>query len=324
MVEEIFRGIFRMEIPIPKSPLKATNAYVIKGDKRNLLIDTGQNCPEALTAIRAGLAELSIDMTNTDIFLTHLHADHSGLVPFLKMESSALYASAPDAEIINKFLIEESPMDYLFRAACSNGFSQEEAMKAIKRHPANDRGLREPLQFSLITDGASLTAGDYQLTCILTPGHTKGHICLYESDRKILFAGDHILGDISPNITCWDDCNPLEDFLASLKKIAKLSIDFVLPGHRRLFTDCRGRIDELEEHHRLRAEEAFEILAIGPLTGYQVAERMTWDMVYRSWGEVAAAQKFFATGEALSHLRFLEKQGRVKQRLAGGQYLYYR
>lgn len=324
LVDEIAKGIYRMEIPIPNSPLKATNSYIIKGEKRNLLIDTGQNRSESLEAMQSGLTALSIDMAKTDIFLTHLHADHSGLVPSLKTETSLLYATVPDAEIINKLLTAESPMEYLYKAACRNGFSQEEAMKAIQRHPANDRGRRDPLAFSYITEGSVFTIGDYPLTCIATPGHTKGHICLYEANRRILFAGDHILGDISPNITCWDDGNPLEDFLTSLKKIARISVELVLPGHRRVFTDCRGRIDELQDHHQRRAAEAFDILAEGPLTGYQVAARMTWDMVYRSWEEVAPAQKFFATGEALSHLRYLENQGRIQHRLENEKYIYFR
>jgi len=68
LAEQIFPAIFRIEAPIPHSPLKATNAYVIKGEKRNLLVDTGQNRPESLAALQAGLAELSIDMAATDIF----------------------------------------------------------------------------------------------------------------------------------------------------------------------------------------------------------------------------------------------------------------
>jgi len=323
LVEEVFPGIYRLEIPIPKSPLKATNAYVIKGN-RNLLIDTGQNCREALTAIQSGLAELSVDMAKTDIFLTHLHADHSGLVPALKTETSLVYASAPDAEIINTLLTAESPMDYLVIAAGRNGFSPAEALQAIERHPAKARSSRTPLQFSFITGGSAIVFGDYKFTCIATPGHTRGHICLYEPNCNIIFAGDHILGDISPNITCWDDGNPLEDFLNSLEKITKLSVSLVLPGHRRVIADCLGRIKELVEHHRHRAGEAFDSLEQGPLNGYQVAERMTWDMVYRTWDEVAPVQKFFATGEALSHLRYLENQGRIRRELVGEQYIYFR
>jgi len=101
----------------------------------------------------------------------------------------------------------------------------------------------------------------------------------------------------------------LADFLASLQLIEELTVDTVLPGHRRIFHDCRGRIKELKEHHRRRAEEALVILADGPMSGYQVAARMTWDMVFRSWEEVAPTQKYFATGEALSHIHFWRSRG---------------
>ena len=323
MAEEILPGIFRMEIPIPRSPLKATNAYVIKGANRNLLVDTGQNCRPALEALREGLAELSIDMRETDIFLTHMHADHCGLLPLVKADESVLFASETDAEFINNQLTAASPLDFLIDAACRNGFVPSEAKRAIERHPGNDPGEKTPLKFSFVTEGRVISVGGYNLHCIETPGHTKGHVCLYEPERKILFSGDHILGDISPNITWYRDTgNPLGDFLQSLKKIAAMSVDMVMPGHRRLFADCPGRIIELEEHHRRRLAEAYAILAAGPLNGYQVAAGMTWDMVYNSWDEVAPVQKFFATGEALSHLRQLECEGLV-QRFYEGEHIVF-
>ena len=325
MTEEVLPGIFRMEIPIPRSPLKATNSYVIKGAERNLLVDTGQNCQSALSALQKGLSELDVDMNKTDIFLTHMHADHWGVAPFIKTDSSVIYASETDAAIINNHLITASPLDFLFTAACRNGFLPSEAKKAIERHPGNDLGEKEPLKFSFSSEGSVFSIGGYNLHCIETPGHTDGHLCLYEPEQKILFSGDHILGDITPNITWYREIgNPLGEFLKSLKKIADLSVDRVLPGHRRLFADCSGRIDELKEHHRHRLEEAYAVLAAGPLSGYQVAALMTWDMVYSSWDEVAPAQKFFATGEALSHLRQLECDGLIQRFCEGDQILFRR
>lgn len=311
MIEQILPDIFRLEVPIPNSPLKATNAYLIRGDDRNLLVDTGINNEKSLAFICSGLAELAIDLSKTDFFITHMHADHSGLISALKTDTSILYATAIDAKSINNFLMAADPFEKIYIAACRNGLSHEDVVMAINRHPANAVSSKEPLDFTMIAEGAILTVGDYRFTCIETPGHTKGHVCLYEPNRKILLSGDHILGDISPNITHWGEGNPLGDFLASLKKIALLPVDVVLPGHRRIFTDCRTRISELLEHHRQRADEAFAILGDGPKTGYQVAASMTWDMVYNSWEDIAAAQKFFATGEALSHLRYLECKGLI-------------
>jgi len=313
VVEEVYPAVYRMEIPIPRSPLKATNAYVIKGEERTLLIDSGQNCAEALTAIQAGLAELQVDLNNTDIFVTHMHADHSGLLPFLKTETTCVFASKADAAVINHMFTDENPMEPLRVAACQNGFAPDEAIAAIKRHPGNDIGSKAGLEFNFVADGDIIAAGPYKFRCIATPGHTQGHICLYEPDRKLLISGDHILGDISPNITYyWGEHNPLQQFLNSLRLIEQLDVAQVLPGHRRMFNDCQGRIKELYEHHQHRLSEAYSILQSEPMTGYQVASYMTWDMVFRTWDEVAPVQKFFATGEALAHLQFLVAQDKVK------------
>lgn len=323
MVEEVYPSIFRMQIPIPRSPLKATNAYVIKGTERTLLIDSGQNCVEALTAIQAGLAELQVDVAQTDVFVTHMHADHSGLLPFLRQDGTRFFAAAADAAVINHMFTEADPMEPLRVAACENGFSPEEAIAAIRRHPGNDIGSKAGLQFETVVDGDVFAAGPFQFRCIATPGHTQGHICLYEADHKLLISGDHILGDISPNITYyWGEQNPLQQFCDSLRLIEGLEVKKVLPGHRRLFDDCHGRIGELFTHHRHRLDEAYAIVKNAPMTGYQVASFMTWDMVYRTWDEVAPVQKFFATGEALAHLRFLMAEGKVSCEKRGNVYLY--
>jgi glyoxylase-like metal-dependent hydrolase (beta-lactamase superfamily II) len=135
---------------------------------------------------------------------------------------------------------------------------------------------------------------------------------LYEPDKKILVAGDHILIDITPNIQCWsDDQNPLQDYLASLDKVNDMEIDLVLPGHRRLITDHKKRIAELKEQHERRLREVLSILGGDPRTAFEVASRMTWDLDCDSWEEFPRAQKWFATGEAIAHLRYLEKQGSI-------------
>ncbi len=323
LAELVIPGLYRLEIPIPKNPLKATNCYIIKGTERSLVIDTGLRIPEALQALRTGLEELQVDLSLTDIFITHMHSDHSGLIPDIKAPSSVVYASAADAAIINQFATVKSGWDNLFNAACRNGFSSEEARQAIERHPGYKGSLAKTIDFTIVKDGDVITIDDFHLTCIETPGHSPGQVCLYEPNKKLLFSGDHILGDISPNIThWWDTGNPLGSFLDSLNKIEPLAIKLVLPGHRRVFTDCQGRITELKQHHQHRLDEAFTILSAGPLTAYQVAGHMTWDMSYRSWDQFPPPQKFFATGEARAHLRHLEVQGLICQEIIDGVNYY--
>ncbi|MDU4961892.1 MAG: hypothetical protein E6X17_14655 [Sporomusaceae bacterium] len=51
MVDEVAERIYRIEVPLPKNPLKYVNAYWINGGERCLLIDTGLDRPECLAAL---------------------------------------------------------------------------------------------------------------------------------------------------------------------------------------------------------------------------------------------------------------------------------
>ena len=91
MCEEILPELFRIKIPLPESPLKYLNSYVIRDSKRNLIIDTGLNRKECLDAMMGGLKKLGVELTQSDIFITHLHADHFGLVAKLATDSSEIF-----------------------------------------------------------------------------------------------------------------------------------------------------------------------------------------------------------------------------------------
>ncbi|TEB10479.1 hypothetical protein Psfp_04164 [Pelotomaculum sp. FP] len=52
MIEVMFPNFYRLEVPLPKTPLKYLNSYLIKGQGRNLLIDTGLN--EVLHILKNG------------------------------------------------------------------------------------------------------------------------------------------------------------------------------------------------------------------------------------------------------------------------------
>ncbi|MDQ1330221.1 MAG: hypothetical protein QG578_484 [Thermodesulfobacteriota bacterium] len=305
MTEEILPGLHRIKIPLPESPLKYLNSYVIKADGRNLIIDTGFNRNECLEAMNNGLREIKVDLADCDFFITHLHADHFGLIARLVTKKSKIYFSRPDKEIIESWEGFEPMIEY----AGKNGFPENELRAALHQHPGYKYGSDWTPDMSVLEDGETITYGNYCFECVETPGHTLGHICLYEAAKKILIAGDHILSDITPNIQCWSDKdNPLEKYLLSLDKARKLDVGLVLPGHRRLFNDHRARIDELKQHHEKRAEEIIDILEKGPGSAFEVASFMTWDIRCDSWNDFPVAQKWFATGEAISHLRFLEEK----------------
>lgn len=310
MIEEIRSGFYRIKIPLPDSPLKYLNSYVIRSGKRNLIVDTGLNHKECLQAMNAGLNQLNIELAKTDFFITHLHADHFGLIGKLKTESSKIYFNRPETELIESWMGWDPMLDY----AAKNGFPEEELRAALESHPGHKFASNWVPEFNILKDGDAMQIGEYRFRCVFTPGHSMGHMCLYEPKHKILIAGDHILIDITPNIQCWSDLeNPLRDYLKSLDKVFELDIKLTLPGHRRIIKDHKTRIAELKEHHHQRLDEIVTILKNEPQNAFQVASKMTWDISAKSWHEFPRAQKWFATGEALAHLRYLEVKGTISR-----------
>jgi glyoxylase-like metal-dependent hydrolase (beta-lactamase superfamily II) len=321
MIEQIQEDLWRIEVPLPGNPLKSINAYYVKGEPRSLLIDTGLDRKVCLDAIRSGLDAVGADPDKTDFFITHMHADHSALVPKLARESSRVYFNGPDAEVFK----EIGHWEVILRYAGRNGFPEDELRAALQNHPGYKHGATKIPDLTLLEDGDRIEVGNYRFTCVQTPGHTRGHMCLFEPEKRILLSGDHILIDITPNIQCWrEEMNPLDDYLASLDKVYALEVDLVLPGHRRLFRNCRERIDELKAHHERRADEALGVLGEGSRDAYQVASQMTWDLDYASWEHFPVAQKWFATGEAIAHLMYLEGKGEVSRNLEANNVTFSR
>ncbi|RJR26107.1 MAG: MBL fold metallo-hydrolase [Desulfobacteraceae bacterium] len=319
MIEEVIDNIYRIEIPLPGNPLKSVNSYVIKDTSRNLIIDTGLNRKECLEAMLEGLETLGVRLEESDFFVTHMHADHFALAGRLAPESSRIYFSKGDAGRAGRADLWERMGEY----AGLNGFSEETLEKALHAHPGYRYGWKQQRDLTLVDEGDLVSIADYNLLCVCTPGHTPGHMCLYDQSKKILFSGDHILEDITPTIQCWaDDMHPLREYLASLDKVYSMEVELVLPGHRRIFNDLKKRISELKAHHTGRALEAMQALKHGPLNAYQTASRMSWDIDCPTWELFPPSQKWFATGEAIAHLRFLEEEGKVERHMAGGKIFY--
>jgi glyoxylase-like metal-dependent hydrolase (beta-lactamase superfamily II) len=287
MCEEILPNLFRIKIPLPESPLKYLNSYIIRDDERNLIIDTGLNRKECLDAMLSGLKKLGVELTQSDIFITHLHADHFGLVAKLVSDSSNILFSRPEKELLESW----EGFDTMVGYAANNGFPENQLKAAMDKHPGNKYGTDWIPELKVLEDGDTINVGDYHFKCVATPGHTMGHICLYEPAQKVLIAGDHILIDITPNIQCWSDTqNPLKHYLESLDKVSKLDINLVLPGHRRLIEDHHARINELKEHHKNRLNEVLDILSAPDQHAFQIASQMSWDLVAKSWDHFPVAQ----------------------------------
>jgi len=271
------------------------------------------NLEECITVLDSGLQKLNVDLKKTDFFITHLHHDHMGLVSTLATEKSRIYFNRPETAIMTG-LASNVRWVNLLNFYIANGFPEEELRRSMANNPGYLYGPKRPTPFTVLSDGDRLEIGDYRFLCIETPGHSPGHTCLYEKDKKILFSGDHILFDITPNITYWPELdNPLKQYLQSLDRVYPIDVSLVLPGHRNRQNNHRTRIKELHEHHAIRLKEATAALEDGDKTAYDVAPHITWQIVYKTWEQFPAVQKYFAVGETIAHLEYLVAENKVKK-----------
>ena len=132
-----------------------------------------------------------------------------------------------------------------------------------------------------------------------------------------MFTGDHVLFDITPNITAWIQMkDALGTYLDSLRKIDAYDVRLALPGHRKT-GDFHQRIAQLLEHHHRRLDEALSVVKAHPgRPAYDIAGHMTWKIRANSWQDFPVAQKWFAVGECMSHLDYLTAICALKQVLS--------
>lgn len=164
-------------------------------------------------------------------------------------------------------------------------------------------------------DGNTFDYGGYHFQALDTPGHTPGQMVLWEATHGILLLGDHVLFDITPNITAWPGYdNPLGGYLRSLERVRALPVKLPLPAHRTVQKGFIQRVDEIMAHHQRRCQEALTVLAREPgLNAYELTAQMTWQIRCKGWDDFPVPQKWFAVGEAVAHLEYLMDLGKVRR-----------
>lgn len=321
---EIRPGIYWIEVPLPNTPLRCTNSYFIPGKDRDLLIDTGFNHPQCLEAMTVALEGLGVDMARVDLFATHMHSDHTGLMGSLAQKGARLFMSGEDGRIAASGR-EAAFSDELKRFFVLTGLRDGGHVSSVDQHPGYDYAPPALDGIIHLEDGDKFSAGDSTFRCVLTKGHTRGHLCLFDPERRFLFSGDHILGTITPNITVTAfDRDALEEFLLSLDIVDRLDPAVVFPGHRGIVTEVRVRTEELRRHHARRLDEVMRIVGDRRLSTVDVAGEMRWSLTIRDWRDYPPAQKMFSAGEALAHLHHLVRRGRLALEWEEGSVAYFR
>jgi glyoxylase-like metal-dependent hydrolase (beta-lactamase superfamily II) len=167
-----------------------------------------------------------------------------------------------------------------------------------------------------LTDGGVLRFSNRTLEIFHRPGHSPSDTILWDGDREILIAGDHLLAHISSNplvsrplTGVGRDASQrpqaLLQYMDSMRSTSELPARLVLPGHGDPILDHAELIDERLRMHRRRAARIHQILDAQPLSAYEIALRM--------WGNVAVTQAYLTLSEVLGHLDLLVEGGQATE-----------
>lgn len=308
-------GIHRLMLPTPFL-VGRVNCWLIE-DEPLTLIDTGPNSGKALDELERALAEHGHTIEDLGlIVITHQHMDHLGLLEILARRSgaqiAALHLLAP----------------YLKRFSASASADDEFAQGVMQRHGVPDE-IRSALS-SVATafrafgssgdvtrplrDGEEIALRDRALRVLHRPGHSPSDTLLWDQDRQILLAGDHLLDHISSNplvsrplSAAQHDRRPhaLLDYISSLRATRELPAEIVLSGHGDPVVDHVALIDQRLRNHDRRAEKILGMMGEDSHTAYELALQM--------WGNVAVTQAYLTLSEMLGHLDLLAENGQVRE-----------
>jgi len=305
---EVIPGIHWIKSPISleKSTLAHINTYLIRGDKGYLLVDAGWNTDASFATLHNYLVKNGLTFEDiSQILVTHVHPDHYGMAGRIKQLSGATIAMHYIEKdfIKSRYVAMEELLHQTDRLLVANGVPEREMVAMRDATVGLENYIVPTPPDILLRDGNTVTTGEFTFRVIWTPGHSSGHICLYEPQKKVLVSGDHILRKITPNIGVHPQSieNPLGRYLKSLEELKQLDVELALPGHDRPFTQVVPRIDEIIRHHDYRNRQILDTIALAPRTAYQIAQKITWSD-NSGWHDLPPFHQRMAIFETLAHL----------------------
>lgn len=162
--------------------LGTVNCYLLKSDTSNILVDTGNKAQ--YKRIEKAIKALYISPMDIDlIVLTHSHDDHTGSLYELRQHTHA------------KLIM--SQIEYLLWTGEITHDIKSESLLANIVHKYYDifghKNLPEPITPDILFENEfDLSEFGIDGKLLLTPGHTKGSVCLLLNDGRVLL-GDHLM-----------------------------------------------------------------------------------------------------------------------------------
>lgn len=316
-VEQVRPRLWSVPVPIPNNPLRYVLVHLLELDDGVAAVDTGWNTEAAWGALVEGLAVAGYAVGDVRAALiTHIHPDHYGLAGRLRDASGAWVALHPaDAELLpGRYGEGVSTVVAQMRGLLAECGVPVEVIAELSEASMGVREFVGQAQPDVLLEHRKqLPLRGWDLIPLHTPGHSPGHVCFLDRDRRLLLSGDHVLPRISPNISvhAQQPGNPLADFLDSLRSVRDLDVEEVLPAHEWRFRPLRARVDELLEHHAHRLDVVSGDVDDHPGTScWETTRRLPWS---RSWDQIRGHMQRAAVGETLAHLVLLESRGTVRR-----------
>lgn len=147
-----------------------------------------------------------------------------------------------------------------------------------------------------LDDGDRVALGDAEIEVVFTPGHSSDHLCFLAGD--LLFTGDHIMGGSTVVV------EDMVAYLASLRRLAAMSLRRLYPGHGEMMDDPSGVIDEYITHRLEREEQIIRAVRAGAGTVGAVVEDV--------YADVDPALHPLAAHSVAAHFEKLVADGQVE------------
>ena len=312
-VAEVVDGVVRMALPLGIHGVPTVSAYLLRGDGADTLVDCGIAAgvdggdpgPDGTAAIAAalGVAGSSLDRLER-LVVTHAHIDHFGLAgEVVRRSGGELWMHRRTDLDLAKYAEPDEAIDRRTLMLADHGLYGPELTESSE-------GLRDwlPVMPSvgrpsrLLDGGEQFPVGGRTWEVVHTPGHSPGHVCLWNADERLLCSGDHLLQVVSPPVTFERgfEPDPMGSYLESLDRVRDLAPQLVLPGHGTPFRDGARRAESIAAGKRRRLSQVRDLVGDRPRT---VAE-LTVDL----FGSVqlSGSQRHFVTAEILAYLAYHE------------------
>jgi glyoxylase-like metal-dependent hydrolase (beta-lactamase superfamily II) len=325
---EVLPGVFQFRLPMAGSRLRHVNSYLLKSDDGYVLVDCGWDQPDVLEALQSELRALGVGLDDVrSLVVTHYHSDHYGLAGTLvrlarlrllmhRLDWFHIRVNMQDVAAAHDLAMAWLERNGLPHIAWDD--DQLAVLQSIRRFTVAEPDVE-------LEDGQPIQVGQHVFRVVWTPGHTAGHICLHDAERRVLISGDHVLDPISPNVSFSrpDLVNPMGAYVRSLRKVGALDADLVLPAHGEPFRGLSRRVGELLQHHDAREAEVLDALSRGASTAGQVAMLLPWTRRRTGFDKLEAFPQRQAVSETIAHLEELRARGLISRADVDGRYHYY-